>query len=290
MLSKGHRYNLGSWLRDQTQQAVNKAFNTDGKFDFTKAAGSIGGTLGDVGSMFSAANQLMNITDTTDDRALIGDAYNKEFSGNSTDSLLSQWDSTNLLDNQYNVEDIRGYSDGEMGGKILGSIGQGAMAGAKYGPWGAIGGALLGGLTSGIGAAIGTDEARKEVQELELLQQIANRKTVDSFNSQANIMNQNNFNNREILADGGKIHIKPSKKGTFTAAAKKRGMGVQEFARKVLANKEDYSSAMVKKANFAHVFGGRNYSNGGYLEGNIYEVDEDELNKIISLGYKFEFV
>ena len=50
--------------------------------------------------------------------------------------------------------------------------------------------------------------------------------------------------------DGG-IYIKPSKRGTFTAAAKKRGMGVQEFASKVLANKEDYSPAMVKKANFA---------------------------------------
>jgi hypothetical protein len=28
------------------------------------------------------------------------------------------------------------------------------------------------------------------------------------------------------FSDGGKIYIKPSKRGTFTAAAKKRGMGV----------------------------------------------------------------
>lgn len=47
------------------------------------------------------------------------------------------------------------------------------------------------------------------------------------------------------------IHIKESKKGTFTKAAKSRGKGVQEFASQVLAHKEDYSSAMVKKANFA---------------------------------------
>lgn len=59
------------------------------------------------------------------------------------------------------------------------------------------------------------------------------------------------------------IYIKPSKRGTFTAAAKKHGMSVQSFASKVLANKENYSSAMVKKANFAknaskwhHLFGG----------------------------------
>ena len=280
MLSKGHRYDLGSWLQDQTKQSVDKAFNTDGKFDFTKAAGSIGGTLGAVGSMFSTANQLMDITDTTDDRALIGDAYNKEFSGNSTESLLSQWNSTNLLNNQYNMEDLRDYSDGEMTGKILGSVGQGAMEGAKYGPWGAIGGALLGGLTSGIGAVIGTDKARQEAENLQLLQQIANKKTVDSYNSQADLVNQTNFANREVLADGGRIHIKPSKKGTFTAAAKKRGMGVQEFARKVLANKDAYSPAMVKKANFArnatkfkHDLGGFLFNHGAEWNNGVSTID-----------------
>jgi hypothetical protein len=48
-----------------------------------------------------------------------------------------------------------------------------------------------------------------------------------------------------------KIKIKKSKEGTFTAAAKKRGMSVSHFASVVLANKGRYSSAMVKKANFA---------------------------------------
>lgn len=50
---------------------------------------------------------------------------------------------------------------------------------------------------------------------------------------------------------GGGIHIDPSKKGTFTAAATKHGMGVQEFVSKVLRNKENYSPSLVKKANFA---------------------------------------
>lgn len=53
------------------------------------------------------------------------------------------------------------------------------------------------------------------------------------------------------FAQGGKIHIDPSKKGTFTAAATKHGMGVQAFASHVLANKDKFSSTMVKKANFA---------------------------------------
>ena len=57
--------------------------------------------------------------------------------------------------------------------------------------------------------------------------------------------------NRVKKRNGGSIHIAPSKRGTFTAAATKHGMGVQEFASKVLRNKDSYSPAMVKKANFA---------------------------------------
>ena len=53
------------------------------------------------------------------------------------------------------------------------------------------------------------------------------------------------------------IEIKPSKKGTFTAAATKHGKSVQGFANQVLKNKENYSPAMVKKANFAKNFGGK---------------------------------
>ena len=51
--------------------------------------------------------------------------------------------------------------------------------------------------------------------------------------------------------NGGGIHIDPSKKGTFTSAAKRHGIGVQEFASRVLSNKDDYSTEMVRKANFA---------------------------------------
>lgn len=84
------------------------------------------------------------------------------------------------------------------------------------------------------------------------------------------------------FADGGSIHIKPSKRGTFTAAAKKHGMGVQEFASKVLANKDNYSPAMVKKANFArnaskwHAFGGP--------IGNMFSGPGDEDNFMYFFG------
>lgn len=53
------------------------------------------------------------------------------------------------------------------------------------------------------------------------------------------------------IVEKSDIHIKKSKEGTFTAAANKHGESVQGFVSKVLNNKENYSPAMVKKANFA---------------------------------------
>lgn len=59
-------------------------------------------------------------------------------------------------------------------------------------------------------------------------------------------INKYNYNS------GKDINIKKSKRGTFTKAAKQHGMSVQSFANKVLRNPSKYSSAMRKKANFAH--------------------------------------
>ena len=64
----------------------------------------------------------------------------------------------------------------------------------------------------------------------------------------------------------GGIHIAPSKRGTFTAAATKHGKSVQAFASQVLANKENYSPAMVKKANFARNAAKWKHEYGGFYE------------------------
>jgi hypothetical protein len=88
----------------------------------------------------------------------------------------------------------------------------------------------------------------------------------------------------------GGININPANKGKFTASANRAGMSVQDFASKVLANKEDYSSTQVKRANFAHVFGGRNYQDGGYVMGEEYEMSDEEIQDLINKGYKVEYV
>lgn len=54
-----------------------------------------------------------------------------------------------------------------------------------------------------------------------------------------------------LFNSGKDIHIKKSKRGTFTKAAKAHGMSVQGFANMVLKNPSNYSAAMRKKANFA---------------------------------------
>jgi hypothetical protein len=47
------------------------------------------------------------------------------------------------------------------------------------------------------------------------------------------------------------INIKESREGLFTKQAQRAGMGVQQFARHVLANKDKFGAATVKRANFA---------------------------------------
>lgn len=104
----------------------------------------------------------------------------------------------------------------------------------------------------------------------------------------------NSFESPELntFAKGGKIHIKPSKRGTFTSAAKRHGKSVQSFASQVLANKENYSPAMVKKANFArnaakwHSFGGElntngaDFSNGQTIIGNGGTHEENPMEGV----------
>lgn len=61
----------------------------------------------------------------------------------------------------------------------------------------------------------------------------------------------------------GGIHLDPAKKGTFKAQATRMGMSTQEAAAHILANKDEYSPEMVKKANFARNFA---KEDGGLIE------------------------
>lgn len=80
----------------------------------------------------------------------------------------------------------------------------------------------------------------------------------------------NPFEEGQEFKAGG-IHIDPSKKGTFKAQATRMGMSIQEAASHILNNKEKYSPAMVKKANFAKNFAKE--------EGGMFTGDYEEYGK-----------
>jgi hypothetical protein len=97
-----------------------------------------------------------------------------------------------------------------------------------------------------------------------------------------------------IYGEGGSIHIKPENKGKFTSWAKSHGMGVQEAASHVMANKEDYSSTIVKRANFAKNASKWKHQDGGtvkrslnqYQNGGTYHLTstQGQLNKFNNSG------
>lgn len=231
------------------------------------AMGIVSSVLGGVSSTLDSAMQNAQIADTSAIESTMDNA-GKNVEASSLDSLMEQWGATSNFGNQTSWRDVRRMSEGEMAGNILGAGLSGAAAGAQGGIIGTIIGGAAGLLGSGIGAAVGNQKARNKAAELNKMANEANLRQQLAFSSNAqSIMNQQNLANMSTLfSKGGKIYIKPSKRGTFTAAAKKRGMGVQEFASKVLANKGNYSPAMVKKANFARNFGGHRKDEGGYKE------------------------
>jgi len=99
-------------------------------------------------------------------------------------------------------------------------------------------------------------------------------KYIDAINNRSKAIAKNNAAIQTIpsfspmgnaFADGGGIHIKPSHRGLFTEKAHRAGMGVQEYASHVLANKENYPSSTVKQANFAKNASGWKHDDGGFV-------------------------
>ena len=79
-----------------------------------------------------------------------------------------------------------------------------------------------------------------------------------------------------------KINTGKSKIGAFTRAAKKAGMSEQEFAKKVLANKHDYSPTIIKKANFTITVAKWEKKEGGpvkYQKGKLINVSPGSFSK-----------
>ena len=237
-------------------------------FDASNFIGKAGNVVSGVTSIIDSSLKNAKIADTTGIENNIEDFRNTDFSeATDSNSLINAYNNLNFLKDDYSWKDVRGVSNSELFGNTLSAVGSGAMAGASVGgPWGAVAGAAIGLGGSLAGIFTGKNKAKRKARFLNQASKVANNTAIDNYDFQVDDVMQDNARNAmkyAYAAEGGPINIKKKNRGKFTESANRAGMGVQEFARHVLANKDKYSSTLVKRANFATA--GWKHDNGGWL-------------------------
>lgn len=247
-------------------------------FDVSNFMGQAGNVVGGITSIIDSSLKNAQIADTTGIESDIKNLKDTDFSeATDSNSLMNTYNSIDFLKDDYSWKDVRGVSNSELFGNTLSAIGSGAMAGASVGgPYGAIAGAAVGLGGSLAGIFTGKNKAKKKARFLNQAAEAANNMAIDNYDFQVNDVMQNNARNAmqyAYAAEGGPINIKKKNRGKFTASAKRAGMGVQEYARHILANKDKYSSTLVKRANFARNAAGWKHALGGYIKDrdNMYD-------------------
>lgn len=240
-------------------------------FDASGFIGKAGNVVSGVTSIIDSSLKNAQIADTTGIESNIKDLRDTDFSeATDSDSLINAYNNLNFLKDDYSWKDVRGVSNRELFGNTLSATGSGAMAGASVGgPWGAVAGAAIG-LGGGLaGIFAGKNKAKRKARFLNQAAEAANNIAIDNYDFQVNDIMQNNARNAlqyAYAANGGPINIKKKNRGKFTESANRAGMGVQEYARHILANKDKYSSTLVKRANFARNTAGWKHALGGYIK------------------------
>ena len=85
-------------------------------------------------------------------------------------------------------------------------------------------------------------------------------------------------------ADGGPIYIKPENRGKFTETKRRTGKTTEELT-------HSKNPLTRKRAIFAlNSRHWNKHSNGGYLEGKEYDLDELEIKRLIDAGYEIEYL
>ena len=245
-------------------------------FNASDFIGKAGNVVSGVTSIIDSSLKNAKIADTTGIENDIKDFRNTDFSeATDSNSLINAYNNLNFLKDDYSWKDVRGVSNGELFGNTLSAVGSGAMAGASVGgPWGAVAGAAIGLGGSLAGIFTGKNKAKRKARFLNQASKVANNTAIDNYDFQVDDVMQDNARNAmkyAYAAEGGPINIKKKNRGKFTESANRAGMGVQEYARHILANKDKYSSTLVKRANFARNFGGRKHAEGGPIKNIPFE-------------------
>ena len=240
-------------------------------FDVSNFIGKAGNVVSGVTSIIDSSLKNAKIADTTGIENDIKDFRNTDFSeATDSNSLINAYNNLNFLKDDYSWKDVRGVSNSELFGNTLSAVGSGAMAGASVGgPWGAVAGAAIGLGGSLAGIFTGKNKAKRKARFLNQASKVANNTAIDNYDFQVDEVMQDNARDAmkyAYAAEGGPINIKKKNRGKFTESANRAGMGVQEYARHILANKDKYSSTLVKRANFARNAAGWKHALGGYIK------------------------
>lgn len=235
---------------------------------------SISNTLGALGSgltgVIGAGVSNNKIADTSEEEAIIDAVENTLFSSGSYNNLLAEFDANNMARANYNMEDVRGLTEGQMAGNTLKGVASGALTGLQVGgPWGAVAGAAIG-LGSGLaGIFTGNRKAKRKADELNADAKEANLQYLANFNNASLNTHNTMFNNTllNMAAKGGKIYIKPENRGKFTEYC-----GGKVTAECIARGKRSSSPTIRKRATFAdnarkwhHSLGGNLFDNGGLM-------------------------
>ena len=267
---------LAGFTPTNDKLATSSFDNPKSGFDASNFIGKAGNVVSGVTSIIDSSLKNAKIADTTGIENNIEDFRNTDFSeATDSNSLLNAYNNLNFLKDDYSWKDIRGVSNSELFGNTLSAVGSGAMAGASVGgPWGAVAGAAIGLGGSLAGIFTGKNKAKRKARFLNQASKVANNTAIDNYDFQVDEVMQDNARNAmkyAYAAEGGPINIKKKNRGKFTESANRAGMGVQEYARHILANKDKYSSTLVKRANFARNAAGWKHAEGGPIKNMSFE-------------------
>ena len=245
-------------------------------FDVSNFIGKAGNVVSGVTSIIDSSLKNAKIADTTGIENDIKDFRNTDFSeATDSNSLINAYNNLNFLKDDYSWKDVRGVSNSELFGNTLSAVGSGAMAGASVGgPWGAVAGAAIGLGGSLAGIFTGKNKAKRKARFLNQASKVANNTAIDNYDFQVDEVMQDNARDAmkyAYAAEGGPINIKKKNRGKFTESANRAGMGVQEYARHILANKDKYSATLVKRANFARNAASWKHALGGPIKNIPFE-------------------
>lgn len=193
------------------------------------------------------------------------DLFKFNIVGSDNTSLLNNFGYDRHSDEELGIrQNIRKKTFWQNFADVANQTGVGATYGAEYGSGiGAIIGAgagLLAGINNVLYDKSNTTSFNSAINQTNLLKRMRESSYQDDYliqySNQVNDVSNMNYrsNIRDyygILRDGGSIHINPKNKGKFTEAANRAGKSVQSYASQILAHPENYSSTLVKRANFA---------------------------------------